>query len=149
MKPFCPLYVLLGNNPRQGGDIALIVLLMRLLVIALLVYFVLFIIRYVRNPKRKLMQAKEQNEFYVVDEAENVRKNLELTYKGVLFEGEKYINEQIFSITMLLKNPDQLNDLTHEDIRLVSAKVSTSYPKAIISWKSPVREFLKNEPQKQ
>ena len=48
-------------------------------------------IKFILNPKRKLELAHEQKRYYYLDDPNNVRKNFLLTYKGVLFEGEKYL----------------------------------------------------------
>ena len=66
-------------------------LLIRLLALVLLVLLIYSGIRYLLHPKRKLELAHEKKRFYFLDDPNNVRKNFLLTYKGVLFEGEKYL----------------------------------------------------------
>src|SRR5690554_1286891 len=64
---------------------------LRFLIFALIIFLIYSLIKYVINPKRKLELAHEQKKFYVFDHKNDVRKNFLLTYKGVLFEGEKYL----------------------------------------------------------
>ncbi|TYR82199.1 hypothetical protein FZC66_00950 [Priestia megaterium] len=124
------------------------VLLVRLIFVFALAYLLFLGIRYLRNPRRKLINAQEHQQFYVIDEKENIHKNFLLTYKGILFEGEKYLTKNILSITILLKDTDQLNRLTKIDIEAIEKEVQEMYSDALIQWKSPVKEFLQKEPQR-
>ena len=63
----------------------------RFLLFALIIFLIYSAIKYLLNPKRKLELAHEQKQFYFLDYKNDVRKNFHLTYKGVLFEGEKYL----------------------------------------------------------
>jgi hypothetical protein len=125
----------------------MLVILLRLLLLATIVFVLYSLVRYVVNPKRKLELALEQKQFFLLDERDNVRKNFFLTYKGVLFEGEKYLGTtnqafEVVSIFMWTGNPSQLQGLTRSDFEFVEEKVKDRYPHAALDWKSPVKEFL-------
>jgi hypothetical protein len=127
----------------------MIVILLRLLIIAAFFYVVFKAIRYFTDPMRKLEHAHEKNEFHLLDEKRNVRKNFLLTYKGVLFEGEKYLGTtpdsfEVVSIIISIRDPDQLEGLTRMDFSRIEQEVQFAYPYAKIEWKSPIKEFLKS-----
>lgn len=128
----------------------MIVYLIRILLLALFVFLIYAIIKYVFNPKRKLELAHEQKNFYMLDKKENIRKNFLLTYKGVLFEGEKYLGTtdkafEVISIFIFPKNTSKLQGLEKRDFEFIEKEVRRAYPNAIIDWKSPIKEFLKSE----
>ncbi len=100
------------------------------------------------NPKRKLELAHEQKQFFLLDDIKNVRKNFLLTYKGVIFEGEKYLGTtdhtfEVVSIFIWPHNTSALNGLSKEDFRNIEMEVAVFYPNAKIDWKSPIHEFMK------
>lgn len=123
------------------------VLLLRLLLIALILFLIYSGIKYLFNPKRKLELAFEQKQFYILDEKENVRKNFLLTYKGVLFEGEKYLGTttnafEVVSIFIWAKSSSKLQGLTLEDFSHIEVQVTNRYPYAKVDWKSPIKELI-------
>lgn len=123
------------------------VILFRLLILALMIFLIVKTIKYIANPKRKLELAHEQKQFYFWDIQENVRKNFSLTYKGVLFEGEKYLGTtdnafEVVSVFIWAKDPDKLQGLEREDFLNIQAEVKKHYPNARIDWKNPIRNFL-------
>jgi cbb3-type cytochrome oxidase subunit 3 len=125
----------------------MIVLLLRILLIALILFLVYTGFKYLFNPKRKLELANEQKQFYLLDDKENVRKNFSLTYKGVLFEGEKYLGTstnafEVVSIFIWAKSTSKLQGLTLEDFSYIEDQVKKHYPYAKIDWKSPIKELL-------
>lgn len=125
----------------------MIVLLLRLLLIALILFLIYSGIKYLFNPKRKLELALEQKQFYILDEKENVRKNFLLTYKGVLFEGEKYLGTttnafEVVSIFIWAKSSSKLQGLTLEDFSHIEVQVTNRYPYAKVDWKSPIKELI-------
>lgn len=67
------------------------VMVLRIILLALFAYCIYAVVKYVANPKRRLKLAQSKEHFYIIDEQNNTRKNFQLTYKGVLFEGEKHI----------------------------------------------------------
>ena len=125
----------------------MIVLLLRIFFIALILFLVYTGFKYLFNPKRKLELANEQKQFYLLDDKENVRKNFSLTYKGVLFEGEKYLGTttnafEVVSIFIWAKSTSKLQGLTLEDFSHIEDQVKKQYPYAKIDWKSPIKELL-------
>ncbi|MGO4888661.1 sigma-w pathway protein ysdB [Anaerobacillus sp. MEB173] len=125
------------------------VILFRLLLIIAIIILVYCTIKYLVNPKRKLELAHEKKQFYFHDEKDNVRKNFLITYKGVLFEGEKYLGTtenafEVVSIYIWPKNQTKLQGFDREDFYFIEREILIYYPNATIEWKSPVKEFLKN-----
>ncbi|WP_417899371.1 sigma-w pathway protein ysdB [Bacillus haimaensis] len=126
------------------------IILIRLALLALIIFIIYSIFKYLLNPKRKLELAHEQKNFYLLDQKNNVRKNFLLTYKGVMFEGEKYLGTteksfEVISIFIWPKNPEKLEGLKKQDFSFIQKEVRKQYPDAIIDWKSPIKEFLKED----
>jgi hypothetical protein len=122
--------------------------LIRLLILALIIYLFYRSIKYIIDPKRKLELAQEQKRFYFLDDQENVRKNFYVTYKGVLFEGEKYLGTtedsfEVVSIFVWVNNVSSLKGLGYEDFQYVQNEIKERYPKAKIDWKSPIHELMR------
>lgn len=120
----------------------------RFLLFALIIFLIYTVIKYLLNPKRKLELAHEQKRFFFLDNKNNVRKNFFITYKGVLFEGEKYLGttENAFEVVDVFIWPHKvssLNGLVREDFLFIEKKVQEVYPNADIDWKSPIHEFMK------
>ncbi|MFC4321032.1 sigma-w pathway protein ysdB [Litchfieldia salsa] len=125
----------------------MIVILLRLLLFAAIFFIIFTIIKYLLSPRRKLELAHEQKKTYFLDDQKNVRKNFLLTYKGVLFEGEKYLGTtdrafDVISIFVWTKNTSELKGLTYDDFNVIERKIKSAYPNAKIDWKSPIKEFL-------
>jgi hypothetical protein len=123
------------------------VIILRLLLIAAFFYLIYYAFRYIFHPKRKLELAHEQKKFYLYDDPNNVRKNFLVTYKGVLFEGEKYLGTtesafEVVSIFIWPKDTAKLKGLTKQDFLFIEQKIREQYPNAVIDWKSPIKEFL-------
>jgi hypothetical protein len=117
-----------------------------LLLVFLLVLIYQFI-KFMSSPKRKFKHAHEQKRFYLFDDHDNVRKNFLLTYKGVMFEGEKYLGstKDSFDVDTISIGPQQVTSLkgfTHEDFHFIEQKIMKQYQNAVIDWKSPVKKFL-------
>lgn len=142
-------FIVLFSISRTLGGAALFIVLFRLIILALIILLVYKTIQYILNPKRKLELAHEQKQFYLWDDRENVRKNFLLTYKGVLFEGEKYLGttEKAFEVVSILvraQNPTKLQGLERADFFMIENELKKHYTNAIIEWKSPIRELLKS-----
>jgi hypothetical protein len=123
------------------------VILIRFILFALFIFLIFRLIKYLLNPKRKLELAFDQKRFYFLDDKENVRKNFLLTYKGALFEGEKYLGTtsesfEVISIFIWSKTPDKLKGLTKNDLLFLEKEIKKAYPYAKIDWKSPMKELL-------
>ncbi|MED4453264.1 sigma-w pathway protein ysdB [Metabacillus fastidiosus] len=133
----------------------MIVVFIRIVLIALFFFLIYSLFKYLFNPKRKLELAHEQKEFYLLDDKENVRKNFTLTYRGVLFEGEKYLGTtsqsfEVVSIFIWPKMENKLNGFSIFDFNYIQDRLKLEYPYAKIEWKSPVKEFLlKKQEQEQ
>lgn len=128
------------------------ILLLRLIILLVFIFLIYSAVKYLFHPKRKLELAHEQKRFYFLDEQENVRKNFLLTYKGVLFEGEKYLGTtdsafEVVSIFIWPKKTSALKGLVLEDFQFIERKVREVYPVAKIDWKSPIKEFMANHEQ--
>ncbi|MBD7943598.1 MULTISPECIES: sigma-w pathway protein ysdB [Psychrobacillus] len=124
--------------------------ILRLLIIALIIYLFYKILRYLFDPKRKLDEAYEKDQYYYYDDIKNVRKNFFITYKGAMFEGEKYLGttEQAFevvSIFIWIKDPSKLQGFTKEDFYFLQKEILMNYPDATINWKSPIEQLMKEE----
>ncbi len=125
----------------------MIIILFRLFILAAVILLIYSAFKYVLNPMRKLELAHDQKKFYLLDEQNNVRKNMLLTYKGVLFEGEKYLGTteksfEVVDISMRVKQPDRLVGMDREDFYFIEKEILIRYPNAKVEWKSPVKEFL-------
>ncbi|MBM4762509.1 sigma-w pathway protein ysdB [Bacillus sp. B15-48] len=126
-------------------------LIFRLFLFAAIIFILYRMVKYLVNPKRKLEIAHDQKRFYLLDDPENVRKNFLLTYKGVMFEGEKYLGTteyafEVVSIFIWAKNTAALKGLSYEDFIFIEDQIHETYPGAKISWKSPVKEFMEKKP---
>lgn len=124
-------------------------LLIRLAVIALIIYVFYKAIRYITDPKRKLDEAYEKNQYYFYDDVKNVRKNFFISYKGALFEGEKYLGTtedafEVVSIFVGARDAATLQGLTKKDFEYLQQEILTSYPKAKINWKQPIEQLMRD-----
>ena len=63
----------------------MIVVLIRFLILALIIYLFYRGIAYLMDPKRNLDDAYNHGTFYFFDDVKNVRKNFFISYKGALF----------------------------------------------------------------
>ncbi|GGB27806.1 sigma-w pathway protein ysdB [Virgibacillus dakarensis] len=125
----------------------MIVLLFRVLIFIALACILYTIFQYFRNPRRKLQIAKEQMEFFLLDEEQNSKKNLQFVYKGCLFEGEKYLGttEQSFEVVTIqitAPEPLDLRGLTRDDLYFLEKELLIRYPYAQIEWKHPINKLL-------
>ncbi|MGW6381441.1 sigma-w pathway protein ysdB [Peribacillus butanolivorans] len=125
------------------------VLILRFLILALIIFLIYTAIKYLFNPKRKLELAHEQKKFFLLDDTKSIHKNFLLTYNGVMFEGEKYLGTtersfEVISIFIWPKKIADLKGLKRNDFLKIEASIKKQYPDALIDWKSPVKEFLDN-----
>lgn len=122
--------------------------LIRILVIALIIYLFYRLIRYILDPKRKFDAAVESGQYYFFDDVKNVRKNFFITLRGVVFEGEKYLGTtedafDVVSIFVWVENPHQLQGFTKEDFYFLEKEIHMNYPNAQIDWKNPIEQLMK------
>ncbi len=125
----------------------MIVILFRILLFAAILFILYSTYTFFTNPKRKLDIARKNKDFYVIDEEDNVKKNFVMTYKGVLFEGEKYLGatEQSFdvvTITVWTMEPSSLRGISKEDLFFLEKEILIRYPNAKIEWKHPIKHLL-------
>lgn len=124
--------------------------LIRLIVLALIIYLFYRLIRYIVDPKRKLDAALESGTYYFLDDVKNVQKNFFIALRGVLFEGEKYLGTtensfEVVSIYVWVENPDKLQGFTKEDFQFLEKEILMNYPEARINWKDPIERLMKQE----
>ncbi|KOY81183.1 sigma-w pathway protein ysdB [Lysinibacillus macroides] len=124
-------------------------LLIRLAVIALIIYVFYKAIRYITDPKRKLDEAYEKGQYYFYDDVKNVRKNFFISYKGALFEGEKYLGttEDAFEVVTIFvgaRDAATLHGLTKSDFQYLQQEILMNYPNAKINWKQPIEQLMRN-----
>lgn len=124
-------------------------LLLRILIIAIIIYIFYKGVRYVTDPKRKLDEAYEKGQYYFYDDAKNIRKNFFISYKGALFEGEKYLGAtedafEVISIFVFVHDAMQLQGLTKSDFLYLEKEIHMNYPNAKINWKNPIEQLMKD-----
>ena len=132
----------------QGG--IFMALLFRIVIIALIIYIVYKGVRYLTDPKRRLDEAHERGEYYFYDDVKNVRKNFFISYKGALFEGEKYLGTtenafEVVSIFVFVHDSMKLQGFTKEDFLYLEKEILMNYPNATISWKNPIEQLMKEQ----
>ena len=125
-------------------------LLFRIVIIALIIYIVYKGVRYLTDPKRRLDEAHERGEYYFYDDVKNVRKNFFISYKGALFEGEKYLGTtenafEVVSIFIFVHDSMKLQGFTKEDFLYLEKEILMNYPNATISWKNPIEQLMKEQ----
>lgn len=123
----------------------IIFLLFLLTAICIIIYS---FIKYLIDPRRKLESSYQSGKFYLLDDSENVRKNILLAYRNVMFEGEKFLGAaddsfEVTSIIMSTQDTDGLKGMSKKDFHFIEKEILIHYPKATIEWKSPIKEFLK------
>lgn len=132
----------------QGGT--LMAFLIRIIVILAVIYIFYRIVRYLLDPKRKLDEAYEKGQYYFYDDVKNVRKNFFISYKGALFEGEKYLGTtenafEVVSIFVWVHDTGKLHGMTKEDFYYLEKEILLNYPNAKINWKNPIEKLMKEK----
>ncbi|TWT08951.1 sigma-w pathway protein ysdB [Planomicrobium sp. CPCC 101079] len=122
--------------------------LIRILVLALIVYLIYRFVRHMSDPRRKLDAAIKAKTYYLSDDIKNPRKNFFLAYKGVLFEGEKYTGPEenafrVVSIFVWTHELKMLMDFAKEDFDFLEQEIRKNYPDAAINWKNPIEQLMK------
>ncbi|MDL4840636.1 sigma-w pathway protein ysdB [Aquibacillus rhizosphaerae] len=128
----------------------MIYLIFRLLIFIAMILLLYTAYKYVMNPKRKLEVAKEKKTFYFLDDADNIKKNLLMTYKGFLFEGEKYLGTteksfDVVNISVHAHNPGELKGLERNDLYFLEEEILIRYPFAKIEWQYPINKLIITE----
>ncbi|WP_163539721.1 sigma-w pathway protein ysdB [Gracilibacillus sp. YIM 98692] len=124
----------------------MIIILFRLLVLVAMVALIYTAYKYIVNPKRKLEVAQEKKAFYFLDYNDDIKKNFFITYKGFVFEGEKYLGTtehsfEVVNITMHTRNPEKLKGFDRQDLYFLEEEILIRYPHAKIEWKNPINRL--------
>ena len=123
------------------------VIILRIGLLALLLYVVFKVVQFFGDPKRRLKSAQAKKDFYFLDEQKNTRKNFKLTFKGVLFEGEKHIpskDHPLFIHTIFVwtdASEEKLRTFTNEDFSELENKIKAHYPDCKIDWDSSIKKW--------
>lgn len=125
-------------------------MLWRIIIIVVIIYIFYKAFRYLMDPKRKLDEAYEKGQYYFYDDVKNVRKNFFISYKGALFEGEKYLGTtedafDVVSIFVWVHDSMKLQGLTKDDFLFLEKEIKMNYPKAEINWKGPIEKLMKDQ----
>lgn len=120
---------------------------LRLIGIILAGFFIYKMGKYYFSIPRKLEAARNQGRFLLLDDNNNPRKNFLLTFKGAVFEGEKYLgltddSFAVISISIWLKDIPQPGQLSREDFFFIQTELLKSYPKAAIEWTGTAKVIL-------
>ncbi|WP_163526552.1 sigma-w pathway protein ysdB [Halobacillus ihumii] len=124
----------------------MIIILFRILLIIAILFIIYTVYKFMINPRRKLDHAQQKNEFYFHDTAENTKQNFLITYKGLLFEGEKYLGTteeafEVVTINIFTQHPEKLKGLERNDLYFLEEQVLMRYPYARIEWKYPINRL--------
>lgn len=128
----------------------MVIIIFRILLVIAIGLLIYTWIEYLKKPERKLQRSQSNQEFYLLDEKKNNKKNFQLTYKGCLFIGEKYLGTtedafEVVDIHVTVKNPMELRGLTREDVYFLEQEILIHYPHASITWKHPINELIITE----
>lgn len=128
-----------------GGNIVL--WLIRIALLAIIIFLIVKGINYVYSPKRKLKSALEDKKFYFND-TDDIQENFFITFKGALFEGEKYIEKDstpadVVSIFVWPHKTSNFDEFTREDFLFLEKEINIRYPNSFIDWQNPISKVLK------
>ncbi|MFC7061574.1 sigma-w pathway protein ysdB [Halobacillus seohaensis] len=121
----------------------IIILLLRTLLLVAVAFLIYTAYKFYINPQRKLDIAHDKKEFYFYDDPENTKQNFFITYKGLMFEGEKYLGAtedafEVLTINISTQQPENLKGFERNDLYFIEEQVLMSYPYAKIEWKYPI-----------
>ncbi|HEY4601114.1 MAG TPA: sigma-w pathway protein ysdB [Cerasibacillus sp.] len=124
-----------------------VVYLFRILILIALVTIIYTLIKYFRNPERYLSIAKEEGDFFFLDDPNNSKKNFQIVYKGCSFEGEKYLGTteesfEVVTIHLSVRNPLELKGLSRDDLYFLEKEILIRYPHAKVEWKHPINQLF-------
>ncbi|WP_147803432.1 sigma-w pathway protein ysdB [Alkalicoccus halolimnae] len=124
------------------------VLLFRLFLLIAVSIIIYSLIKYFTDPRRRLERAQRSEDFYILDDTDNVRKNIFLTVRGAMFEGEKFLgttDQSVEVTTIILSTDDQdrLRGMTSRDFHAIEKELIVRYPKADIEWRQPIADIKK------
>ncbi|QHZ47999.1 hypothetical protein [Bacillus sp. NSP9.1] len=133
----------------------MLVIMIRLALLALLIYAVYRIVQFLGSPDRRLKTAQAKKHFYFFDERKNTRKNFRLTFKGVLFEGEKHIPSKdhplfIHTVFVWTESPEEkLGAFTAADFSELEEKIKQRFPDCKIDWDSSILKWRNKQAEQQ
>jgi cbb3-type cytochrome oxidase subunit 3 len=125
-----------------------VVFILRVLVLIIILIIAYGAIKHFINPRRKLAYAIANRQTLLMDDKQDIRKNLLIAYKGSLFEGEKYMGTidgsfQIIQIHLQPQDNQKLIGFDVADFLAIEQQVLALYSHAQISWGSPVKELVR------
>nr|WP_117154854.1 sigma-w pathway protein ysdB [Paraliobacillus quinghaiensis] len=125
----------------------MVVFIFRFLIFIAIIFMLYSAYKYIINPKRKLEVAKDKKVFYFLDESDNIKKNFLMTYKGILFEGEKYLGTtensfDVINISVSARHPSELKGLERDDLYFLEEEILIRYPYATVEWKNPINKLV-------
>ncbi|GGM26831.1 sigma-w pathway protein YsdB [Paraliobacillus quinghaiensis] len=125
----------------------IVVFIFRFLIFIAIIFMLYSAYKYIINPKRKLEVAKDKKVFYFLDESDNIKKNFLMTYKGILFEGEKYLGTtensfDVINISVSARHPSELKGLERDDLYFLEEEILIRYPYATVEWKNPINKLV-------
>jgi hypothetical protein len=125
----------------------ILIFILRVALLAIIVIIVYGCLKYYIRPGRKISNALEQKQTLIMDDKQSVHKNILVAYKGVLFEGEKYMGTKgeafhITNIHLWARDNQKLVGLGIEDFSEIKRIIHSQYPHAELTWRSPVKELI-------
>jgi len=95
-------------------------------------------LKYINKPIRRLKVAQKKKAPYFLDNPTNARENFFITYKGFLFEGEKYMNHSLKVVSIFIHPTKSINldEMRKKDFQEIEKMIHWRYPEANIDWKS-------------
>ncbi|MCA1009889.1 sigma-w pathway protein ysdB [Halobacillus halophilus] len=125
----------------------MIIILFRILLLIAIAFILYTAYKFAVNPRRKLELARDKKDFYFHDNKENTKENFLMTYKGFVFEGEKYLGTtehsfEVVTINVSTHEPERLQGLDREDIYFLEQEILIRYPYASIEWKYPINRLI-------
>lgn len=125
-------------------------LILKIAIVMTIIFFFYKTAKRFLNPTRKLYSSQKHKQFFLLDERHNARKNFSLTYKGLLFEGEKYLRnrndlESVSSILISAASPADANSVTKEDLLFIEEQIKLHYPEAEVDWEEPLQGLSVNQ----
>lgn len=121
--------------------------MLRYVLLILIIFLLLILGKLPFTPNKRCWLARKQKRFYLDDDINNFRKNFILTYKGAVFEGEKYLGTKVnafdvISIIIWIQDAEALDGFNREDFRFIEQKIHEQYPLAKLDWKKPIHPLI-------
>lgn len=106
--------------------------------------------RYYKSPKRQFNKAKRSNKYFLLDDYDNPSLNLQVSYQGCHFEGEKHLGivnnaYKVILINMSIHDEVELRGLAQKDLLFIEDNIHEYYPDAKIKWLHPINYLIIRE----